>query len=193
MYICIYICIPWQQTSLAPRWPNVDPVGSMLGQRRLHVGPTWVQRALLSRYVILKTQVSWWRHQMETFSALLAICAGNLPVPGEFPAQRPVTRNFDVFFDMGLNRRLCKQLWGWWFETPSRSLWRHTIDPTTQPLPIDTQMKLANSVCPPWFIKQHYWWEINESIIKIVLSKVLCITEDVFIWQMWRNVSLRIL
>ena len=36
----------------------------------------------------------WWRHQMETFSALLAICAGNSPVPGEFPAQRPATRIF---------------------------------------------------------------------------------------------------
>ena len=42
----------------------------------------------------------WWRHQMETFSALLAICAGNSPVSGEFPAQRPVTRSFDVFFDV---------------------------------------------------------------------------------------------
>ena len=41
--------------------------------------------------------LTWWRHQMETFSASLAICAGNSPVPGEFPAQRPVTRNFDVF------------------------------------------------------------------------------------------------
>ena len=37
---------------------------------------------------------------METFSALLAICAGNSPVPGEFLAQRPVTRSFDVFFDL---------------------------------------------------------------------------------------------
>ena len=35
---------------------------------------------------------------METFSALLAICAGNSPVTGEFPAQRPVTQRFDVFF-----------------------------------------------------------------------------------------------
>ena len=52
---------------------------------------------------------SWWRHQMETFSALLAICAGNSPVPGEFPAQRPVTWSFDVFFDMHLNKRLSKQ------------------------------------------------------------------------------------
>ena len=53
---------------------------------------------------------SWWRHQMETFSALLAICAGNLPVPGEFPAQRPVTRSFVVFFDLRLNKRLRKKV-----------------------------------------------------------------------------------
>ena len=62
---------------------------------------------------------------METFSALLAICAGNSPVTGEFPAQRPVTRSFDVFFDLRLNKRLSKQWWGWWFETPSRPLRRH--------------------------------------------------------------------
>ena len=69
-------------------------------------------------------ETAWWRHQMETFSALLAICAGNSSVPGEFPAQRPVTRNFDVFFDLRLNKRLSKQPRGWWFETPSWSLWR---------------------------------------------------------------------
>ena len=34
------------------------------------------------------SEFTWWRHQMETFSALLAICAGNSPVPGEFPTQR---------------------------------------------------------------------------------------------------------
>ena len=62
---------------------------------------------------------TWWRHQMETFSALLAICAGNSPVPGEFPTQRPVTRSFDIYFDLG------KQPWAWWFETLSCSLWRH--------------------------------------------------------------------
>ena len=45
-------------------------------------------------------ELSWWRHQMETFSALLVICAGNSPVSGEFPAQRPVTRSFDVFLDL---------------------------------------------------------------------------------------------
>ena len=77
--------------------------------------------ALSHRYVHL----SWWRHQMETFSALLALCAGNSPVTGEFPSQRPVTRSIDVFFDLRLNKRLDKQSCGWWFETSSRSLWRH--------------------------------------------------------------------
>ena len=65
--------------------------------------------------------LSWRRHQMETFSALLANCAGNSPVTCEFPTQRPVTRSFDIYFD----KRLSKQPWGWWFETPSRSLWLH--------------------------------------------------------------------
>ena len=44
----------------------------------------------------------------------------------EFPAQRPVTRSFDVFFDLRPNERLSKQPWGWWFDTPSRPLWRHS-------------------------------------------------------------------
>ena len=45
---------------------------------------------------------------------------------GEFPSQRPVTRTFCVFFDLRLNKRLSKQSWGWWFQTPSCSLWRHS-------------------------------------------------------------------
>ena len=46
---------------------------------------------------------------METFSALLALCVGNSPVTGEFPIQRPVTRSFDVFFDLHLIKQLSKQ------------------------------------------------------------------------------------
>ena len=41
------------------------------------------------------------------------------------PTQRPVTRSFDVFFDLRLNKRLSKQSWGWWFETLLRSSWCH--------------------------------------------------------------------
>ena len=63
---------------------------------------------------------------MESFSAFLAICAGNSPVAGKFPAQRPVTLGFDAFFDLRLNKRLSKQSWDWWFETLSRQLWRHS-------------------------------------------------------------------
>ena len=51
--------------------------------------------------------------------------SGNSPVTGEIPAQRPVTRSFDVFLDLRLNKRLSKQSWCWWFETPSCPLWRH--------------------------------------------------------------------
>ena len=67
-----------------------------------------------SHHIPSITAMTWWRHQMETFFALLAaFCAGNLPVTGEFPSQRPMTRGFDVFFDLRLNKRLSKQLWGY--------------------------------------------------------------------------------
>ena len=72
--------------------------------------------------------VTWWRHQMEIFVALLTLCAGNSPATDEFHTQRPMTRSFDVFFDLRLNKHLSKQSLGWWFETPSRSLWRHGND-----------------------------------------------------------------
>ena len=52
-------------------------------------------------------------------------CAGNSPFSCEFPAQKPVTRSFDVFFDLRLIKRLSKHLPGWWFEMLSRPLWRH--------------------------------------------------------------------
>ena len=49
---------------------------------------------------------------------------GEFTGPGEFPTQRPVTRSFDVYFALRLNKRLSEQPWGWWFETLSWSLWR---------------------------------------------------------------------
>ena len=57
------------------------------------------------------------------FRVTVPLC-GEFTGPGEFPTQRPVTRSFDVFFDLRLNKQLSKQPWGWWFETPSWSLWR---------------------------------------------------------------------
>ena len=114
----------------------------MLSRRSLGLSNTlWCHSALLMTcccYVHLMhshgkmsegiqiNRVTWWHHQMETFSVLLALCAGNSPVTGEFPSQRPVKWSFDVFFNLRLNKRLSKPSWGWWFETSSRSLWRHT-------------------------------------------------------------------
>ena len=102
----------------APRHPSSS--GGTAYSVKLDAGESWETLEVTSGWVI---GAPWWRHQMETFSALLAIWAGNSPVSGEFPAQRPVTRSFDIFFDLRLNKRLSKQSWGWWFETLSCPLW----------------------------------------------------------------------
>ena len=67
----------------------------------------------------------WLRHKMETFSALLALCAGNSPVTGEFPHTKASDAELWCFFYLRLNGRLNKQSRGWRFETSSLSLWRH--------------------------------------------------------------------
>ena len=101
--------------SLHPEpWLNLKWQGCLLPWRLQHQG------VITSSILELP---SWRRHQMETFSALLALCEGKPPVIGGFPSQRPVTWNFDVFFDLRLNKRLSKQLRRRWFETQSRSLW----------------------------------------------------------------------
>ena len=73
-------------------------------------------------------EVAWWRHQMETFSGLLALCAGNSPVTREFPSQMPVTRSFDIFFDVRLDKRSSTLSMRRWFETPFCSIGRHCND-----------------------------------------------------------------
>ena len=60
-------------------------------------------------YYLQITIHTWWRHQMETVSALLALCAGNSPVTCEFPAQRQETWSFDVFFVLRMNKRVSNQ------------------------------------------------------------------------------------
>ena len=95
-------------------------------KREQYLRASWrLTKTYTMQSILCMKATSWWRHQMETFSALLAICAGNSPVPGEFPTQRPVTRSFGVYFDLRPNKRLSKQSWGWWFETLSCPLWRH--------------------------------------------------------------------
>ena len=69
-----------------------------------------------------------WKHFPRYWPFVLRVtglCVGNSLVIDEFPTQRPVTRSFDVFFDLRLNKRLSKQSWGCWFEMLSCPLWRH--------------------------------------------------------------------
>ena len=95
-------------------------------------------------------------HQMETFSALLAMCAWNSPVTGEFPSQRPVTRSFDVFFDLRLNKRLSHQSWGWWSETPWRPLWHHrNVNATGWHVPL-AKTHRSTPLFPGWIVQWHW-------------------------------------
>ena len=105
-----------------PKW-----VCGTRGSTRLYLDSIQYNMYIYSSLGLPGHVVTWWRHQMETFSALLTLCVGNSLVTGEFAAQRPVTRSFDVFFDLRLNKPLSKQSWRLWFETPSRSSlhWRH--------------------------------------------------------------------
>ena len=85
----IKTCVTWHAISGTRYWGFVSP--------KLHVSTYRNQQHCWWFH-----KCAWWRHQMKTYSALLTICAGNSPVTGEFPAQRPVTRSFDVFFDLHL-------------------------------------------------------------------------------------------
>ena len=116
----------------------------MLGEAS-HTQMAYIHKFLLVENDVIKTHAD----NMMTSSN------GNIfrvtsPLCGEFPAQRPVTRMFDVFFDLCLNKRLSKQSWGWWFKTPSRPLWRHCND-----FQIDTNLGIS---ILRWHLDNHGGW-----------------------------------
>ena len=87
----------------------------------------WVRTIIDAAVILMWYQGSpLWRHQMETFSTLLALCAGISPFTGEFPSQSTITRSFDVFFDLRLDIRLNKH----WFLVSMRCLvrWNKTLN-----------------------------------------------------------------
>ena len=96
-----------------------------------------------------------------------------------FPSQRPVTRIFDVFFDLCLNKRLSKQSWGWWFQTPSRSLWRHrngVLIPRGRQIPSITQSIFGCcwSLDVAWILYQH-----DTSSILSIFINAICIDKGI--------------
>ena len=86
--------------------------------------------------VFMITSSNWTMFRVTGFCAgNSSVNTGNSPVTGEFPSHGPVTRSFDVFFDLRLNKRLSKQSRRWWFETPSLTLWRHVnVVPNSDPV-----------------------------------------------------------
>ena len=112
----------------------------------------------------------WWRHQMEIFSALLALCAGNSSVTGEFPTQRPVTRSFDVFFDLHLIKLLSKHSRGWWFETLSCPWWRHRNDYNTGQ---DTETACLDTTLSDLIVWQ-VWkcWHVHTSLRVYIYGRI---------------------
>ena len=105
---------------------------------------------------------------METFFALLAIRARNSPVTGEFPAQRPVTRSFDVFFDLCLNKRLSKQSWGRWFETPLCPLWHPIMKYGFSTETVPGIMKNDNNPTSVILsILSHLPWDIGDVLLHV--------------------------
>ena len=135
--------------------------------------------------------MTWWHHQTETFSAL--------PVPGEFPAQRPVTRSFDVFFDLRLNKRLSKQSWGWWFETLSRPLWRHRNESSHNfKVVCMNQIRLLLSllllnrllihvfiiVCSNMLYNSWWNWSLNEVGWEMLFSENYCFEQNAQLYNL---------
>ena len=120
--MCVYI-YTWNIHSL---WPNYVISNRKVGQQWYKKWlDIWWHQAITRTEPILTyhhwgpvTINAWWCHQMETFPALLALCVGNSPHKGQWRT------TLMFFFDLHLNKWLSKQPWGWWFETPSRSLWR---------------------------------------------------------------------
>ena len=126
-----------------------------------------------------------WFHMMTSsngnvFRVTGPLC-GEFTGPSDFPTQRPVTRSFDVFFDLRLNKPLSKQSWGWWFQTLSHSLWRHRNECVVYVLyfplwrcvqyVVDLGWVKSDITAPShylnkcWLIIEGVLWHLHESII----------------------------
>ena len=114
-----------------------------------------------------KMIATWWRHQMEISSELLALCEGGPPVP----SQRPVLLIFDVFFDVGLNKRLNKQPRCRWFRSLWHSLWLHYNDMTDGILDVTPRLKMT-----VFWLRFHYLFrrfKVMISLHKMALSEII--------------------
>ena len=120
---------------------------------------------------------------METFSALLALCAVNSPVTGEFPSQRPVMCYFVLVFSLiwAWTKGLSKQSRRQWFQTPPRSSWRHCnviiVDPP------GSQYNVILPISVHWYIGFPSAWSLNTWILMTLLVEGL----SMVVYNQWDN------
>ena len=107
------------------------------------------------------------------FSVTGHLC-GEFTGPGEFPAQRPVTWSFDVFFDLRPNKRLSKQWWSRWFETQSCPLWRHSNYITHSDITIMCMIL-------PWLYGRYYKTDIRGAPSGKLSGKRVAIKDTIYV------------
>ena len=111
----------------------------------------------------------WSRHHDDVINGNIFHVTGLLWLAGEFPSQRPVTPNSDVFFDLHLNKRLCKQTKRRWFGVPCRSLWRHSNDGRKK---LSSRVSLNDELwCSLYFLpkqsnEQTIWLPLSDSSLR---------------------------
>ena len=115
---CSYLTIGWKRRHL------IIKAGIILGHKLHEIICNYYHILLRGWYLFGCVKPMMTSSNRAIFRVTDHLC-GEFTGPGEFPAQRPVTRSFDVFFDLHPNKRLSEQWRGWWFETPSHPLWRH--------------------------------------------------------------------
>ena len=121
--------------------------------------------------------------------------AGNSPVTGEFPAQRPLTRSFDVFFDLGLNKRLSKQSRRWWFETPFCLSWRHCNAIAVAPgvTYLNESTPYSSYFMIPTLLQIHLRWYLrirwSLACIKHIIWQKIKPTVEFMSWSLKQNYS----
>ena len=114
--------LKWQTDSVSSQSPTyVGLVGELYNIFFVAIMVIWSHNLLVKYGHCSQLMMTSWNGNI--FRVTGPLC-GEFTGPGDFPTQRPVTRSFDVFFDLHPNKRLSRQPWGWWFETPSWSLWR---------------------------------------------------------------------
>ena len=97
------------------------------GDARGHDINYGIDLSFLTHSILGARKIAWWRLKREHFPRYWPFYEGNPLATGGFPSQRLMTRSFDVFCDLRLNKRLRKQSRRRWFKTRSCSLWRHRI------------------------------------------------------------------